>query len=67
MKLIKYPSLSKEEIAAMYNISVWVLNRWVKPFEDELGNYLGKCYCPKQVEIIFNYKGIPVGYNNGKL
>lgn len=50
---------TKAEIAALYQVSVWVLRQWMKKFDSKVGEYKGKCYTPAQVEIIFEHLGEP--------
>ena len=50
---------SKKQMADLYEVSVWILNKWTKPFSEAIGEYIGKCYTPNQVKIIFEKLGDP--------
>jgi hypothetical protein len=50
---------NKKELAAMYGISVHVLNTWLKPIMPKLDLISGRCYTVKQVNIIFEALGVP--------
>lgn len=52
-------ALSKKELANMYNVSVWVLRKWLKPHTDKIGAYIGRTYTPVQVQRIFELIGEP--------
>jgi hypothetical protein len=49
---------NKTQVAAFYNISTDTLNAWTEEIK-ELGNYRGKRYTLKQVEMIFEHCGYP--------
>ena len=52
--------MSKMELANAYDdISLVTLNSWLKPHLDKIGEYRGKRYTKKQVEIIFEILGEP--------
>lgn len=50
---------SKTELARLYCVSIVVLRKWLKPHTKKIGVYIGKCYTPKQVQIIFEILGEP--------
>ncbi len=54
-----YKSSSKKTIAQSYGVTVETFNTWLKPIENQIGEYLSRCYTPKQVEIIVKHLGIP--------
>lgn len=58
-KEVKIQAYSKKQLADLYKISLLTLNSWLKPFENEIGCYRGKCYTPKQINTIFKYIGNP--------
>lgn len=65
MKEEIFPSLSKTELANAYGkngISLQTLATWLKPFQNEIGEYRGKLYTPKQIQIIFDKLGRPERY-----
>ncbi len=55
---------SKKELAEAYNISYHTLQQWLKPFQNEIGPYVGRMYSPKQVEIIYDKLGAPYQKEN---
>jgi hypothetical protein len=52
-KPLKYTPMNKNELCTYFGISLYVLNKWLKPFEAEIGLPIGNQYNPKQVAIIF--------------
>lgn len=50
---------TKSEIAAYYQISVRVLNVWLRPIKPQLKSFnnQSRIYTPKQIEIILNHIG----------
>lgn len=42
------------QLIALYGVSRNTFLSWLKPFKDEIGELIGKCYTPKQVRIIFS-------------
>jgi transposase len=52
-------ALSQKEILAMYDISYPVFKRWIKSFEQEIGELKGNFYTVKQVQVIIHHLGIP--------
>ena len=55
----KITALSKNQLAAAYNVSLRTITSWIDPFMDEIGEYRGKAFTPKQVGIIFDLLGCP--------
>ncbi len=55
----KIRAMSKTELANAYQVSIKTFSRWVHPFKEEIGKYLGRAYTPKQVKIIFDLLGQP--------
>ena len=49
----------KSELALEYGVCVRTLNRWLKPFADEIGEKNGNYYTTAQVRIIFEKIGEP--------
>ena len=43
------------QLAARWNVSVRTVQRWIKPFEHELGHINGKLFTPRQVKIILEH------------
>lgn len=56
---IEIKTYSVKEMAGLYEISKKTLNKWLTPFEDEIGERRGHFYNPKQVGIIFDKLGLP--------
>jgi hypothetical protein len=50
-----------KELASLYGVSWVTLQKWLKPFEREIGHKIGHFYTTKQVEIIFEKLGWPKG------
>lgn len=50
---------SKNQLAEAYNVSIKTFIRWIEPIKEELGEYRGKTYTPKQVKIIYDLLGYP--------
>lgn len=55
----KIRAMSKTELANAYQVSIKTFSRWIQPFKEEVGKYLGRAYTPKQVKIIFDLLGTP--------
>jgi len=55
----KIRAMSKTELANAYQVSIKTFSRWIQPFKEEIGKYLGRAYTPKQVRKIFNLLGEP--------
>lgn len=56
---IQVKTYSVKEVAELYSVSKKTLNKWLSPFEDEIGERRGYFYNPKQVSIIFEKLGLP--------
>ena len=52
-------AMSKTELANAYRVSLKTFAKWVTPFKEKIGNYLGRAYTPKQVGLIFKLLGAP--------
>jgi hypothetical protein len=57
--MIPIKPYTHKELAALYQVSWPTLQRWLKPFEDLIGEKNGHFYSSKQIEIIFNCLGPP--------
>ena len=51
------------ELAALYEISVRTMNRWLKPHQEKIGKREGRFYSVKQVSIIFDQLGLPKDFD----
>lgn len=51
-----------KELAALYGVSWLTFQKWLKPFETEIGSKNGHFYSTRQVEIIFSKLGLPSIY-----
>jgi hypothetical protein len=47
------------ELADMYQVSVWTLKNWLKPFDQEIGKRTGHLYTTLQIRIIYEKIGPP--------
>jgi hypothetical protein len=47
------------ELAVIYEVDWRTLKKWLKPFEMEIGNKIGRYYSIRQVDIIFDKLGYP--------
>jgi len=56
---VKIKPYSKTELANMYSVSVHILKVWLEPFKDQIGEYKGRIYTVKQIELIFECLGKP--------
>ena len=56
---VKIQAYSKLELATLYKVSRKTLYRWLCPFNQEIGEYRGRCFTPKQIELIFKKLGYP--------
>ena len=50
---------SKIQLAEAYNVSLKTFKKWIEPIKEELGEYRGKTYTPKQVDKIYDFLGRP--------
>ena len=55
----KIRAMSKLELANAYDVSSKTFASWITPFKEEIGNYLGRAFTPKQVRKIFELLGNP--------
>jgi hypothetical protein len=49
---------TKTQLAGFYGVSLTSFKRWLKNVKD-LGEYLGKCFTPAQVQKIVDHLGTP--------
>lgn len=52
---------TKQELANAYGVSTRTLNKWLLPFQTQIGQRMGHTYTPKQVRIIYEVLGPPSG------
>lgn len=50
---------SKNQLAEAYQVSLKTFVSWIEPLNEELGEYRGKTFTPKQVQMIYNFLGRP--------
>ena len=62
MKPKSVKPLSKMQLANAYDVSLETLNAWLKPFQEQIGDYKGRMFTLKQVRIIFELIGEPEEY-----
>lgn len=55
----KPKAMNKTQLASLYDVGERTFSLWLKPFEIEIGEYLGRCYTPLQVSRIFEFLGEP--------
>lgn len=48
-----------KELCSLYNVSRKTFSKWLKPFEQQIGQRQGRYYTVVQVERIFMHIGIP--------
>ncbi len=58
-KSIKIQAMNKTQLAALCNVGVQTLKKWLTPFEEQIGEYRGRTYTPQQVRKIFELLGNP--------
>ncbi|MBL7730345.1 MAG: hypothetical protein JNM88_04140 [Chitinophagaceae bacterium] len=58
-KKVSIKAYSIGELAALYEISVRTMNRWLKPHLEKVGKREGRFYSIKQVSVIFEQLGMP--------
>ena len=56
---IRFKATNKSTFAKAYDIPPRTFQLWLKPIENELGEYIGKCFNPKQVATIVRLLGKP--------
>lgn len=56
---IKIRPYTHKELAAMYKVSWLTFQKWLKPFENDIGKKTGHFYNTKQVQVIFDKLGFP--------
>lgn len=62
-KTVEVKVYSIGELAALYEISVRTMNRWLKPHLEKIGKREGRFYSVKQVVIIFEQLGMPGNFD----
>lgn len=50
---------SLTELANIYSVTNRTIKNWMKPFEKEIGEKIGRIYTAKQVKVIFEKLGLP--------
>ena len=50
---------NKKELVTLLGVSLFVLNKWLQPLKEEIGEVKGTYYNANQVEIIFKKLGFP--------
>ena len=56
---IQLKPYSLRELAKLYTICDRTMKKWIKPFEQEVGEKNGRYYTVSQVKIIFDKLGLP--------
>jgi hypothetical protein len=55
---------TKGELSAFYGVCVKTFSKWLRPFQDKIGERNGHFYSVEQVKIIFSLLGIPESYED---
>jgi hypothetical protein len=50
---------NKKELSLEYEISIFILNKWLKAIEIKLGKPIGRLYNIQQVQLIISTYGVP--------
>ena len=50
---------TKSQLAEAYAVTLKTFTSWLEPFKENIGEYRGKAYTPKQVKIIYDLLGRP--------
>ncbi len=72
-KEIRFKTINKTILAKAYGVPPRTIKLWLQPIEKQIGEYLGKSFSPKQLEIIVSLLGEPedlgliVSTHNSKL
>lgn len=56
--VVRYKSVNKSTLANAYNVSLHIMQQWLKPIQHDLGEYIG-VFNPKQVSKIVEHLGVP--------
>ncbi|MEW7279713.1 hypothetical protein ABW636_14060 [Aquimarina sp. 2201CG1-2-11] len=54
-----FKSTTKKILAHAYNVTDKTLNKWLSPHQEQIGEYLSRCYTPRQIETIVSILGMP--------
>jgi hypothetical protein len=54
-----FPAMTLLELSIKYNVCRTTFKSWLKPFEAEIGERIGRIYTPKQIKIIIEKLGEP--------
>lgn len=63
---IKAQRYSIKMLSEMYDVSIPTFKKWLKPYQDRIGQRLGHFYNTHQIEIIFEIFGLPDQVINNK-
>ncbi|GAA4276714.1 hypothetical protein [Aquimarina mytili] len=58
-KEIRFKTINKTTLAKAYGVPPRTIKLWLQPIEKQIGEYLGKNFNPKQVELIVSILGQP--------
>ena len=59
MKENTIKAMNLKELAAFYEVSIYILRKWIKPHENKIGQREGFFFTPQQVKTIFEILGEP--------
>jgi len=55
---------STKELAGIYNVCDKTMKKWIKPFNEQVGEKNGRYYSVVQVKIIFDKLGVPCKFKD---
>lgn len=58
-KAFSLRAYSKKELRYLMEVSDYILTKWLKLIEPQLGKPIGGLYSPKQVQLIIETYGLP--------
>lgn len=56
---IEVKPYSLTELARIYGVTNRTMKIWIKPFDAEVGEKIGRLYNAKQIKVIFEKLGLP--------
>lgn len=59
MTNVVYKAITKGQLSEAYNVSIRTMRLWLEPIEEEVGEYVGRSYKPKQIQTIVEFLGVP--------
>ncbi len=56
---LRYKACNKSTLANAYNVSLYTLQKWLLPIQNDIGEDSGNIFTPKQVAQIVKHLGLP--------